>query len=62
VNTLTEKGPLRGDLDVDDAVDTLWLYMAPDLFHRLVHQRGWSQEHFQTWLTDTLRRLLLPDN
>ena len=62
LNTLAEKGPLRAGLDVDDAVDTLWLYMAPDLFHRLIHHRGWSQEHFQSGLTDTLRRLLLPDD
>src|SRR5919199_3732678 len=34
--TLAEKGPLRTGLDVDSAVDLLWLYMAPDLFHRLV--------------------------
>ena len=61
VSTLVEKGPLRAGLDVDDAVDALWLYMAPDLFHRLVQHRGWAQEHFQSWLTDTLRRLLLPD-
>jgi hypothetical protein len=58
----SEQQPLRAGLDVDDAVDALWLYMAPDLFHRLVHHRGWSQEHFQSWLTDTLRRLLLPDD
>jgi hypothetical protein len=62
LSTLAEKGPLRAGLDLDDAVDALWLYMAPDLFHRLVHDRGWSQEHFQTWLTDTLRRLLLPED
>jgi AcrR family transcriptional regulator len=62
LSILAEKGPLRAGLDVDDAVDALWLYMAPDLFHRLVHHRGWSQEHFQSWLTDTLRQLLLPDN
>lgn len=62
LSPLAGKGPLRSGLDVDDAVDALWLYMAPDLFHRLLHDRGWSQEHFQSWLTDNLRRLLLPDD
>jgi AcrR family transcriptional regulator len=61
VTTLAEKGTLRTGLDVDTAVDLLWLYMAPDLFYRLVHGRGWSQERFQSWMTDTLYRLLLPE-
>jgi TetR/AcrR family transcriptional regulator, regulator of autoinduction and epiphytic fitness len=59
VTTLAEKGPLR--LDVDSAVDVLWLYMAPDQYHRLVHVRGWSAERFRTWMSDTLCRILLPD-
>jgi AcrR family transcriptional regulator len=60
VTALAEKGPLRGGLEPDYAVDALWLYMAPDLFHRLVHGRGWAPERFQSWLTETLCRLLLP--
>jgi AcrR family transcriptional regulator len=61
VTTLAEKGPLREGLDVETAVDVLWLYMAPDLFHRLVYGRGWSAERFRTWLTETLCRVLLPE-
>lgn len=61
VTTLAEKGPLREGLDVETAVDVLWLYMAPDLFHRLVHGRGWSAERFRAWLTETLCRVLLPE-
>jgi AcrR family transcriptional regulator len=61
VTTLAEKGPLREGLDVETAVDVLWLYMAPDLFHRLVHGRGWSGERFRAWLTETLCRVLLPE-
>ena len=60
VTTLAEKGPLRQGLDVESAVDALWLYMAPDQYHRLVHARGWSPERFQNWISDTLCRLLLP--
>jgi AcrR family transcriptional regulator len=60
VGILTEKGPLRPGLEAATAVDLLWLYMSPDQYHRLVHVRGWSEERFQAWLTDTFGRLLLP--
>jgi AcrR family transcriptional regulator len=60
VTALAEKGPLRAGVDVETAIDVLWLYMAPDQYHRLVHARGWSPERFQAWMSDTLCRLLLP--
>jgi AcrR family transcriptional regulator len=59
--SLHGKGPFRDRVDVDSAVDVLWLYMAPDHYHRLVHDRGWTPERFQAWLADTLCRALLPD-
>ena len=59
VTALAGKGPLR--LDVDSAVDVLWLYMAPDQYHRLVHARGWSAQRFQQWMAETLCRILLPE-
>jgi len=40
VTTLAEKGPLRAGVDIDTAIDVLWLYMAPDQYHCLVHARG----------------------
>jgi AcrR family transcriptional regulator len=57
---LAAKGPLRDDLDVGKATDELWLLMAPDLYHRLVHIRRWSSARFQAWLTERLARLLPP--
>jgi AcrR family transcriptional regulator len=60
-NALSSKGPLREAVDLDTAVDVLWLYMAPDNYHRLVHDRGWPAERFQRWLAETLCRALLPD-
>jgi AcrR family transcriptional regulator len=59
VTAVAEKGPLRDGLDVESAVDLLWVYMAPDQYHRLVHVRGWSADRFQAWLADTLCQLLL---
>lgn len=61
VNALSSKGGLREGVDVDTAADILWLYMAPDHYHRLVHERGWSPARFQQWLVETLSRHLLPE-
>lgn len=44
----------------DDAVDTLWLLMAPDVHTRLVRIGGWSRRRYVAWLTRSLRALLLP--
>lgn len=60
-NALDSKGGFREGVDVDTAVDVLWLYMAPDHYHRLVHERGWTTERFQQWLVETLSGQLLPD-
>jgi hypothetical protein len=35
------------------AVDVLWLLMAGDGFHRLVHRRRWSVARYQAWLADS---------
>jgi AcrR family transcriptional regulator len=59
-NALSSKGALREGVDVDAAVDLLWLYMAPDHYYRLVHGRGWTAARFEQWLVDTLRQQLLP--
>jgi AcrR family transcriptional regulator len=57
---LAAKGRFRDGVDVDTATDLLWLHMAPDQYHRLVHVRGWSDERFERCLIDSLTRLLLP--
>lgn len=43
----------------DDAVDTVWLLMAPDVHTRLVRDRGWSRDRYVAWLERSLRVLLL---
>jgi AcrR family transcriptional regulator len=59
-NALAGKGDLRSGVDLDGAVDLLWLYMAPDVYYRMVHGRGWTPERYEAWLLDTLCRQLLP--
>jgi AcrR family transcriptional regulator len=60
VSALAEKGPLRQGLDTDQAVDVMWLYMSPDLYHKLVHVRGWTPERYQRWAVEALATLLPP--
>jgi len=50
-------GPLAAD--PERAVDLLWLFTAPDTYHRLVTQRGWTAEAFSAWLATTLAAQLL---
>lgn len=59
VDQLAGKAPLRGELDRDDAVDTLWILMDPAVFDRLVRQRGWSVQRYQRWFARSARDLLV---
>jgi AcrR family transcriptional regulator len=50
--------PLR--LDPGQAADIVWATNAAELYQLLVGQRGWTPQQYQSFLTDTWRRLLLP--
>jgi prophage antirepressor-like protein len=60
IEALEKKSKLRDGLDRKTAVDIAWTLIEPGLYHQLVHQRGWSPEQFEGWLTDTLQTQLLP--
>jgi len=60
IGDLMRKGGLRPGLDPDSAADIVWL-LGPGTYHMLVHRRGWSPKRFQTWLTETFIRQLMPD-
>jgi AcrR family transcriptional regulator len=51
---LLETGQLRGDVDLHEATDVLWNYLAIDHYERLVLIRGWSTVRYQRWLTRAL--------
>jgi len=57
---ITDKGPLRDSLNLQDAADTLWALTSPEIHHLLRTRRRWSQTKYRDWLTDALTRLLLP--
>jgi AcrR family transcriptional regulator len=53
-------GPLREGLTRARAAETLWSMTGPELYLLLTRDRGWTDEEYTQWLTDTLIRLLLP--
>jgi AcrR family transcriptional regulator len=53
------KGSLRAGLEAEAAADLLWVLIDAGLYHLLVQRRGWSQERFGTWLSETIRTQLL---
>lgn len=61
VAMLSTKAALRPELTPSTAADTLWMLMDPAVFDRLVRQRHWSPEQYQTWFAESARRLLVPD-
>lgn len=59
VADLASAHPLR--LDPDEAADVVWATNSPELYQLLVGQRGWTPQRYERFLTDTWRRVLLPD-
>ena len=59
VRDLRQTGRLRADLSVEEAADTIWATNSAELYVMLTAERGWSASHYERWLADTWRRLLL---
>ncbi len=59
VESLSRKGALRSEIDVDRATDILWMLNHPDTWLLLVEDRGWSPSEFESWFVDTSRHQLL---
>jgi AcrR family transcriptional regulator len=60
VRELAERGVLGPGLPVDVAIDILWTLCSLAVYDSLVISRGWSDERYQAWLTESLARELLP--
>jgi AcrR family transcriptional regulator len=61
VTDLMEAGGLRSGVSLEEAADFVWSTNAPEFYHLLVTERGWTPEQFERWLADTWTRMLLPD-
>ena len=55
-----DKGrPLLIDADDRQVADIVWSMNAAEYWVLLVHERSWTSEQFQAWVTDAWARLLL---
>ena len=62
VQVLDRKGALRTGLSVPMARDILWTLTSYDIYRRLVVERKWTADQYETWLGDTLiATLIAPD-
>ncbi len=59
VAALTANGPLRKGLSPPEAAETVWVITSAEVFSLVTVDRGWSGEQYETWLANTLIRLLL---
>lgn len=59
VGLLAEAAALKPGLDPTRARDLLWALISPEMYHLLVHERGWTPEQYERWLTTAITRDLL---
>jgi AcrR family transcriptional regulator len=60
IDMLLATAPLR--LTPDDAAATYSALSNPSTYALLVGERGWTPDHFEQWLGDSLTLLLLPNS
>lgn len=58
---LGQTNALRPGLTVERAADLIWTICAQANYDALVTSRGWSDQEYHNWLTDTLASSLLPN-
>jgi AcrR family transcriptional regulator len=57
---LVERGLLPAGEALERIIDGIWVLTAPEVYDRLVHQRGWPEEDYVGWLAAQLRALVEP--
>lgn len=60
VEWVAQQGPLRADVSVAEAAESVWALTSAEVHHLLTVQRGWSEERYERWIGDTLIAMLLP--
>ncbi|GAA1914907.1 TetR/AcrR family transcriptional regulator [Streptantibioticus ferralitis] len=54
VDALAKKRPLPEGLGRKRAVDICYGLLGPELYHLLVHERGWTPRQWERWVFDSL--------
>ena len=57
---LADRGALKPGLTASEAADILTLFNDPAVYQRLVVERRWDEERYQTWMADALASVLVP--
>jgi AcrR family transcriptional regulator len=58
--TLHERGDLRRDITLEQAIDLLWTYSSPELYELLVVRREWPIERYGQFVAEGMIAALLP--
>ncbi|MEJ6021127.1 TetR/AcrR family transcriptional regulator [Ramlibacter sp. PS4R-6] len=58
IDGLFAAGRARKGLTRESAATLLWLYTAREVYHKLVHEAGWSPDDYQGWLEQVLEESL----
>lgn len=58
IEALFAAGRARPGLTPEVAATVLWMYTSREVYHKLVHESGWSPGQYQDWLEQTLRESL----
>ena len=56
---VASNGPLRGQMTVEEAAETVWAITSAELHQLLTVGRGWSADRYEVWLRDTISTLLI---
>jgi len=54
IDALFKSGRARKGLDKETASSVLWTLTGREVYHKLVHESGWSPDKYQRWLEETL--------
>ena len=54
IDALFKAGRARSGLNKATASTLLWMFTSRDIYHKLVHESGWSPDEYQEWLKRTL--------
>jgi len=54
IDGLFSAGRARQGLTRDEAGTLLWMYTSREVYHKLVHESGWTPDRYQAWLEATL--------
>jgi hypothetical protein len=59
VRLLFAQKKAKKGLDFETARRVMWMYSSRDIYRMLVQDGGWTPDHYQEWLTQTLMATLV---